>query len=437
MPYFAQERERGRQYDEQVRSLATQLGLKDADLMMKQLSEGSELKEIGGFIIDPKTYKESLRGGKDPQSAFNDAVVIQDRGAPQKNAEALAEIRIQLEQMKQDPNVDPEALSRKQAELDAMEWQLKPQEQKNSATFSIMGPDGTFTTVTGSPSDMANAVAVLRDDKQAKALQTKQQATDRTLGYTSRILGLLEDAETAATGRLGGMASSLSIWSKAIDETLSGPRGKQFQDEVGGNPQKYLEELMRDPEAENYMTPSLYEKLSEIGQTDARLLSNIIGLGYATARASDEGGRLSNSDVAFALNRVGYDLDALLNDPARVRAGVLELAGSAVGEYEGALELSGPDGSKMVENDALLNRRLGEYGFEWTGGPRGQLKWGPAGQSESGAAPGGAVQPIDNVNGTPVYDGTSLTREQAQQLPSGTLIRVPDGKGGTKMKRIP
>ena len=146
-------------------------------------------------------------------------------------------------------------------------------------------------------------------------------------------------------------------------------------------------------------------------------------------------------------------MDAWLNDPATVKAGLLENAKKAVSDYETSLIYSGPDGDKMLKGDKLLNQQLQKYGFEREDG---MLRYNPSGEKrsvvpEQQQAPAEAppapedvvaptnipVQPIEYQAGKPVYDATALNPDQAKQLKSGTLLRVPDGQGGFKYKRIP
>lgn len=377
LPYFMQTKEKQADYESQVQNLAMKLGMKDFELSQK-MDEGTGLEKVGDQIIHVPTFKREIAAGRSVEEAFNSSIVIADRGAPEKNATALARMRVELEQLKS-MGADPEKIQQKQDEIQAMEWQLKPEPKSSQVQFFGQDDDGNFISVTGSPGEVAGTIKTIEDEKTWRDLKTKQKSTDDVLGYASRIIDISENASKYAQGRLGGLASSVGAWGKAITEGLDGPRSEQFRKEVGDNPMAKLQELRNDPEAENYMDPALYEKLSQIGQENTQLLSNIIGLGYATARASDEGGRLSNSDVAFALKRVGYNLDAYLNDPAAVKAGVLELAGDAVRRYESSLVYEDP---ALLENDKLLGQRLKEYGFEWTGGPKGQLRY-PGGQTQS------------------------------------------------------
>lgn len=431
MPYFMQEKEKQEEYDKQARDLAMKLGMKDYEIM-SSIGEGTGLKDYGGNVIHEPTFKAAFQETGDMEEAFRQATVIRDRGAPEKNAEALADKRAELEQLKF-TGADPDKIQQKQDEIEALEWQLKPGERDPGMAF-FQDEEGNIVMVQGTGEEMAAGMQRINDEKVARKIQTKRQATDDMLGYASRIIEISDNASTYAQGRLGGMASSIGAWNKAITEGLSGPRGSQFQQEVGSNPISKLEELRNDPESENYMTPALYERLSQIGQENTQLLSNIIGLGYATARASDEGGRLSNSDVAFALQRIGYNLDAFLNDPAATRAGVLELAGKGVKEYETFLDYNQPS---LIENDKLLNKAIKEYGFEWSGGRRGQLTY-PGGRTESQYS--GDDEPQPDASGQ--LPGSSAggqdqppevkTQEAYDALPPGTTYIAPDGTIRTK-----
>lgn len=417
LPLYMREKERMEGYDDKVNQLAMQLGLKDADLAAK-LKERKGMTEMGGYIIDADRLNRNLAQGMDSKTAFDDSVVIESRGATEKNADALAEQRVRVQQLRSRPGVDQEELARAEAKLEGLEWQLRPQDPSSSSTFGYMAEDGTFTTYTGDPANIPKVIANIGDAKAADKMRTQQKATDRTLQYSSRILDILDEAEVASAGRLGGMASSLSAWSKGIESMLSGDAKKQYT-AAKDDPLKHLRMLRNDPEAENWLDDDTYSRLEEIGSTNKQLLSNIIGLGYATARASDEGGRLSNSDVAFALNRVGWDMDALLNDPAAVRKGVLELARDNIQSWESTLELSGPEGRKMVENDILLNKRLKDYGFTWTGGPKGELMYGQQDGAQTTSTPGErtAVKPTQAPQAsTATVPVSQMSLQQLQQM---------------------
>lgn len=426
IPYFMQEKEKQDEYDTQVQNLAMKLGMKDFELSQK-LDEGIGIEQIGDRFVHTDTYRQTFAQSGDVETALDAATVMRDKGAKEKNASALAQMEADLEQMKY-MGADPQKIEQKQREIQVMEQQLAPEPKPPGMAF-YQDKDGNVVMVQGTGDEMAAGMQRINDGEVARKIKTKQQATDDMLGYASRIIEISDNASTYAQGRLGGMASSIGAWNKAITEGLSGPRGSQFQQEVGSNPMSKLEELRNDPESENYMTPALYERLSQIGQENTQLLSNVIGLGYATARASDEGGRLSNSDVAFALQRVGYNLDAFLNDPAATRAGVLELAGKGVKEYETFLDYNQPG---LIENDKLLNEAISEYGFEWSGGRRGQLTY-PGGKTESQYSGDGEPQP--DAGGQPpapdaggqIQPPEVKTLEAYKALPPGTTYIAPDG----------
>lgn len=439
MPYFMQEKEKQEEYDKQARDLAMKLGMKDYEIM-SSIGEGTGLKDYGGNVIHEPTFKAAFQQSGDMEEAFRMATVITDRGAPEKNADALASKLAELEQLK-GRGADPDKIQQKQDEIYWLQQQLEKPESSNTVQYFGQDEDGNFTSISGPPGEVMGTLKTIQDEKTYRKLKTKQQATDDVLGYSSRIIEIMDNANDFAAGRLGGMASSLGAWGKAIENGLSGPKASQFKSEVGDDPLAYLERLKNDPEAENYMNPGLYNKLSEIGQENAQLLSNVIGLGYATARAADEGGRLSNSDVAFALQRIGFDVDKLLNDPEAVKAGVLEQAASSLRQYESMLEYEDP---ALLEKDRLFNKRIDEYGFEWTGGPRGELRYqaeegedapgpdaadpGPTGDQPPGAMTAPPPPTPEQAVPEQVYDATDFTAEQAARLPSGTRVRTPDGK---------
>jgi len=298
--------------------------------------------------------------------------------------------------------------------------QLRPSTPGTSVM--LLGEDGTIQQFSGTPQEIGSIRGVIHDDKQATVIRSKQNATDSVLRYSSRILDTLDRADTVSGGKLGGLASSGAVWGKVIGGMMDGPRATQFNEDVKGREVQFIQELANDPEAATFLEPGLVEKLSEIGADRTEMLSNIIGLGYATAKTSDPGGRISNADLAFNIQRIGMDLDAWLNDPAAVRRGVLEVARDGVASYETTLRLSGKDGKSMVGKDQVLNEMLPEYGFNWTGGVRGKLTYGPGGdekpQQQQQAAPAVAPQPAPGP--TPLRP-REMSLEQLQSLDPSTM----------------
>lgn len=437
MPAFQQEMAKQDAYDEKVRNLSTQLGMKDFEFM-SEMKKGGGLKSMGDYIIDTGVYAQNTAKGDDPEAAFNDAVVTKKGRSTEENAKAYARTLSKLEEMKQLPNVDSSMIEQKESELRALEWQLKPQESSaQPAMVGFMGSDGTFNYAQGTPEQIGSAVGVIRDRKRVEEMRAKQTATDSVLGFASRSLDIIEGMNTFAGGKAGSAAGSLAGMTRAVTEAMSPSVRRQYEQEVGDNPMAKLRELKDDPEAGNYLSPGLYRTLSEVGQDNAQLVSNLIGFAYASAKSSDEAGRVSDNDLAVNLSRLGYGMDTWVNDPESIKKGILDTTRKAVADYEGFLEFSGDQGSAMVEKDKLLNKRLQQYGFNWSGGPRGQLTWGEQAQAakrdDKKSQPGGGTtpqiqaKPIEYKGGSAVYNVLDLSEEDRKNLPSGTLVRTPSG----------
>lgn len=458
VPYFQQEMSKQEDYDKEVRKLATQLGLKDFEFM-SEMKQGGGLKSMGDYIIDTGVYAQATARGDGPEAAFNEAVVTKKGRSAEENAKAYARTLTKLEEMRHMPDVDPAVIDEKEAELRAMEWQLQPQESTpQPAMVGFMGPDGTFNYAQGTPEQLSGAIGTIHGQKRVEQMRAKQQATDSVLGFASRSLDIIDDMSTFAGGRTGEASRSLAGMTRAITESMSPTVRRQYEQEVGDDPMARLRELRDDPEAGNYLSPGVYETLSQVGQENAQLVSNLIGFAYASAKSSDEAGRVSDNDLAVNLSRLGYNADAWINDPESIKAGILDTTRKTVADYEGFLELSGPQGADMAEKDKLLNKRLQEYGFNWTGGPRGQLTWGDAPQEGGGRqpgagggqqtppasgaggqqqqqpdvtpqqAPGVQAQPIEYREDAPVYDVRSLTPDALKNLPDNALLKTPDGR---------
>lgn len=438
MPLYLQEQERVKSYDQQLTNLATKLNMGAAEFEAKMAGDKKGIKCFDGVCIDEDAYHQELRRSGDMETAFEQATVHKKRPAAQDNSRHLAQLRRNLEILKNKPGANPQEIQLAQDELEAMEAQILGGDDK-TVTFGMMTEDGTFKTFSGTPENVGGAVARINDADQAKKLQTQQEATDQVLYYASNVMDVFDRASVLSGGKLGGLASTASAWSKALDETMAGPRADQFREEVKSNPNAYIEKLRKDPEARNMLGDGMLESLSSIGQDNAVALSNIVGLAYATARAEEPGGRLSNADVASAMTALGFDPEALLNDPARIRTGVLELAKRNLASYERALDLSGEDADAMKSNDVVLNKRLKEYGFNWTGGPRGELSYDPQRDDEnrqdnvSTTNPTPPAPAAQNQGGTaqPAPQGQQpvqvQSKEQFDQLPSGTRFVAPDG----------
>lgn len=439
MPLYLQEQERVKNYDQQLQSMAAKLNMGAAEFEAKMGGERKGIKCFDGVCIDEDSYQQALREtGGDMEAAFDRATVHKKRPAAQENAKHLAQLRRNLEIVKNQPGADPEQIQLAQDELEAMEAQIMGDDEK-TVTFGMMTEDGTFKTFSGTPEKVGGAVAQINDAEQAKALKTKQEATDQVLYYASNIMDVFDRASVISGGKLGGLASTASAWSKALDETMTGPRADQFREEVKSNPNAYIDKLRQDPESRNMLGEDTLDSLSRVGQDNAEALSNIVGLAYATARAEEPGGRLSNADVAAAMTALGFDPEALLNDPDRIRTGVLELAKRNLASYERSLDLSGEDAEAMKANDVVLNKRLKEYGFNWTGGPRGELSYDPQRDDETRQDNVSTTDPTPSAPAAQNQGGPAQpepqgqqpvqvqSKEQFDQLPSGTRFVAPDG----------
>src|SRR5699024_7403417 len=121
--------------------------------------------------------------------------------------------------------------------------------------------------------------------------------------------------------------------------------------------------LRKDPEVRNLLGENFLDKLDKIGSERTQALSNFYGLAYATARAQEPGGRLSNADIAAAMSSIGFDPEAMLNNPASIRQGVLSLAKRNLAGYERSIDLANlpADQKEAIRNkDTVLNKRLEE-----------------------------------------------------------------------------
>jgi len=379
-----------------------------------------------------------------------------DKGSVEENANALADMYVDLEEMKSNPSIDPREITRQQQRIKAMEWQIKPEgPQPNMVNMTYQGDDGKWTTLSAPSDQVGQVLGAITDKKEAAKIKGKQKATANLIDFAARGLDIIDKMGSrapAAAGGLGSAAGQIAAWSDVLTGSMGDARLEQYRKEVGDNPQAKLDELMADPEAENYMSPTVYQNLSQMAKENAQLASVVIGMAYATAKASDEAGRVSDSDLAKNLSRLGYNADSWVQNPGALKAGLLETAGTALGDYATELRFN-PDGEKLLKNDYLFNEYLQDKGFSYEDGrlrlkgaegeqqPQGGQQQAPA---EAPPAPEDVVaptnipvQPIEYQAGKPVYDATALNPDQAKQLKSGTLLRVPDGQGGFKYKRIP
>lgn len=371
MPMIQAEKQRVQQHEQKVKELAAKLNMSALEFETK-MKDRKGLKEMGGYVIDEGQYEDDLRDGADPEEAFMNAALINPSRADEDNAKAFARTKKRLRLMQNDPDADPQEI---QVAMDELEyWESKMREDKQSPvqTLTVQDEDGRWTTITGPADQISGTMNAIGDQKELGKIREKFEATDQVMDYGNQIFQIIDNAETKAFGKLGGMASSAAVWSDAIMGNLTGPRKQQYSSEVGENPMSYLDKLSKDPEARAFMGDDTISQLREVGKTNTQLLSNILGLGFATARAQEPGGRLSNADVAFAISSSGYEIDDLLNDPETVKSGVLTLLRRNVADYERTL-IGRPNGEELLKNDYFLTKRLPEYGFKWTGGPNGQL----------------------------------------------------------------
>lgn len=434
VPLYLQEQERVKNYEQQVGELASKLNMGAAEFDAKLGGERKGIKCFNGVCIDEDSYQQALREtGGDMEAAFDRATVHKKRPTAQENSRHLAQLRRNLELMKTSGKADPQEIQMAQDELEAMEAQIFD-EQGESINFAWMDESGTFRTASGPPADVAEGIAQFRNVEQVSDLKTKQEATDQVLYYTSNILDVYDRASVLSGGTLGGLASSASAWSKAINETMSGDRVAQFREDVGDNPNRLTQQLREDPEARNLLGESFLDKLEGIGADRAEALSNFYGLAYATARAEEPGGRLSNADIASAMMSTGFDPDAMLNDPAAIKRGVLSIAKRNLSSYERAIDLAdipADQKEKMLANDAVLNKRLKEYGFTWSGGAKGELVYDPLADDENAQDDVSTTDPqADPAQQNPEQAGEAVqvqSKEQFDQLPSGTRFVAPDG----------
>lgn len=433
MPLYLQEQERVKNYDQQVQNLAAKLNMGAAEFDMKMKGERKGIKCFDGVCIDEDSYQQALREtGGDMEAAFERATVHQKRPTAQANASHLAQLRRNLEILKNKPGADPAQIKMAQDELEAMEAQIMGGDEK-AVTFGWMDESGSFRTASGPPSEVAKGVAQINNADEVKTLKTKQEATDEVLYYASNIMDVYDRASVLSGGKLGGLADSASAWSKALDETLEGPRADQFRQDVAGNPNAFTQKLRSDPEARNLLGEDFLDKLDKIGTDRTQALSNFYGLAYATARAQEPGGRLSNADIAAAMSAIGFDPEAMLNNPASIRRGVLSIAKRNLAGYERAIDLSDlpPEEKEAIRNnDAVLNKRLKEYGFTWTGGPRGELTYDPLGDDENAQDNMSTTEPTPEAPA--VQDQGEAAQRDAQPAPPapGTEMDGYRFKGG-------
>ena len=448
MPLYLQEQKKVEDFNKQKTALAAKLNMSAAEFDEKMSGERKGIKCFDGTCIDEEAYQSHLKqNGGDIGAAFNQSVVHKKRTSAEENAKSLARMRQHLEIMKHQPGANPADIQKAQDELAAMEAQVMPSNQKD-VTFGWMDENGTFRMASGSPEGVAKGVAQINDAATVKKLQTQQDATDQVLYYASNIMNVFDKADSIfPSGKLGSLASSGAAWAKVLDQSMSGPRKEQFQSEVAKNPEGYIDRLRKDPESRNLLGEGTLDKLSKMGQQNTQALSNMIGLAYATARAQEPGGRLSNSDVAGAMASMGFDPEAWVNDPAKIKSGVLELTKRNLADYERSIDLSNlsPEQKKKIrETDVVLNKRLKEYGFHYTGGINGDLTFGqqpkdapqkemtPKADSQGPATPNAAPQGPQSPASPQAEPVKVESRDQYDQLPSGTRFVAPDGSVRTK-----
>ena len=398
MPLYLKERGRVKDYDAQVKSLAAKLNMGAVEFDSK-MGKRTGLKEMGGYVIDQDQYEDDLKAGASADVAFENAAIINPSRADEDNAKAYGQAKMRVRLMQNDPDAPAEEV---QLALDELEfWESKMKGNTPTQSVTVQDEDGRWTSVTGTMEQISKTMNVVGDQKSAKVLREKFEATDQVMDYGTQIFKIMDAAEASNVyGKLGGMASSAAVWTDAIMGSLTGARKGQFQSEVAADPMGYLDKMENDPRTRALVGDDFISSLREIGRQDAAMLSNIIGLGYATARAEEPGGRLATSDVAFSLSSSGYDMDALLNDPTRVKEGVMSLLRRNVADYERTL-LARPNGEKLLENDFFLTKRLPQYGYEWTGGPNGRLLYVGSGSDDQAAKDDAStIAPIPTVQPT-------------------------------------
>lgn len=428
LPTFMQEKQRIDQYDEKVSKLATQLGLSEFEFMSK-MDDRKGIAELGGVVVDKDAYQQNLQKYGDPEKAFEESVVFRKSGQKVQDSRELARLERHLANL--------EASGAPSAEIQEAKTTIRALRQQlegDTPTTQIFFQDenGRFVSASGTPSGVQGAMNAYMDEKEYRELKNKQEATDQVLDYASRIIDITNRADVAASGKLGGLASSGAAWATAINDFMAGERREQFRNEVGNDPLAKLEEFSRDPTARNLLGENTIEKMREIGNENARALSNMWGLAYATARSQEPGGRLSNADIAASMAAMGFDPEAWLNDPGRIRAGVTELARRNVSDYRRQLELR-PDGDQLVQRDILLNKRMQEYGFQYEGGARGSLIYNPRTGDDSTITPldppaeseqpeqrgvqgPGPEQPATNQQTERTVPISQMSREQLEQM---------------------
>lgn len=422
MPAFMQERERIEQYDQQVSELASQLGMSEMEFISK-MEQGGGIAEAGGNVYDKGAYQENLRKYGDRRKAFEESIVFEKSGQKVKDSRELARLKTLLRQQ-QAAGADSEEVRETMDTISALEAQIEGDTPSTQIFFQ--DDEGRFVSASGPAGEVEESINSYLDKKDYQELKEKQAGTDQVLDYASRIIDITDKASVAASGRLGGLASTGAAWSSAINEALTGDRSKQYRQEVGNDPMAKLEEFSKDRTARNLLGEDTIESMREIGNENAQALSNMWGLAYATARSQEPGGRLSNADIAASMAAMGFDPEAWLNDPDRIRSGVTELARRNVADYERSV-LMKPGGESMLEKDMLLNKRLKEYGFEWTGGPRGELRYNPR-LDEQTPEPEDPPSPRDEPQGGQQQQDQSdqqqgerppinqMSREQLEQL---------------------
>lgn len=425
LPAFAAERNRGRAYDEKAQALAQQLGLKDFEVATSGNNMQDDLVEKGGNVISKSLYARFIAGGADPMTAYNKSIVkkgtnegkgdlverggavisqsrydqiLAETGDPtqafnesivqykktskQADVEALRRKREQLEILKMNGSADPRQLENMQEEIRMYEQALYGAPDK--ITVTRMDGDGNFITSYGTAEEIAQMDNVIAQGDEAAALRDQQEALTTTLRVGERLIRTVQKADIMSSGQLGGIAGGGAAWGKAINEMLGSERRQQFEEEVGEDPMRFFERLQNDPEADGLLGQKTINTLSKLGQDRADILSNVIALGYATARASDPGGRLSNADVAMALQQFGFNMDALLNDPAAIVSATEEQLSRNVGQYVTALNLR-ENSDEIIKKDAVLNKFIPELNFEYSGGINGNLRYTGQRRKDSGS----------------------------------------------------
>lgn len=157
--------------------------------------------------------------------------------------------------------------------------------------------------------------------KEGADFREYEATTASVLGLTKRIR---EQAAEGGAGIMGVVGGAQSLAAGTAAQVMAAAKALGGKAEAGG---KTVSE-------ESLMDASLYAKEIEssfgvAGAKNAALRSNIIDLAYTLARAKDPGGRLSDKDVKFQIERI-----ASHGDPKQLSAVLDEVEADLVRSFD-------------------------------------------------------------------------------------------------------